>query len=116
MRYHLKEIPMTIIVAAIGISCALTGGKIIIPEDRYELFPFPPFLALLVVVVSTILLQMYYSLATDQKGVVYLKAYLAKSAGIAVMVCTVGFVSGMLEKAPIMFNGIPVCTGIEICG
>lgn len=116
MTYRLREIPMTIVVAAIGIFCALTGGEIIIPEDRYELFPFPPFLALLVVVVSTVLLQMYYSLSTDQKGLVYLKAYLAKSVGIAVMVCTVGFVSGMLEKAPIIFNGHPSCTGIEICG
>lgn len=107
---------MTILVAAIGIACAVIGGEIIIPEGRYELFPHPPFLALLVVIVSTILLQMYYSLSNDQKGLVYLKAYLAKSVGISVMVCTVGLVSGMLEKSPIILNGLPTCTGIDICG
>lgn len=105
---------MTILVAAIGIFCAITGAEIIIPEDHYELVA-PPLLALFVVVVATVILQMYYSVSTEHKGWVYLKAYLAKSVGIAILVCSVGFVSGMLEKAPIIINAHPACTGIEIC-
>lgn len=116
MKYRLTDFPATLLAVAIGIYCAMFGGDTLSSVmGTSDSLLFPPTLALLVVIVSTIAIQIYVKPKALFNHPGFLKAYFVRSIGIAVTVGVVGFVGGFVERIPVVLDQHVPCSGLERC-
>lgn len=116
MKYRLTDFPATLFAVVTGIFCALFGSDTVVSMIGSDhVLSMPPVLALVVVIVTTIVLQMYLAPSGGSKEAGFLKAYFVRSLGVALTVGVVGFVGGMVERAPALFNQHLPCSGVERC-